>query len=383
MILGIPREMTSGERRVALIPSHLAGLTSPQVGFSVLVQPGAGEAAGFLDGDYAAAGARIVESRDELFRESDVIAAVRAEAGDADRLHDGQAVVGFADPLGNPERAADWARRGSRLFAMELIPRITRAQSMDALSSMATISGYKAVLLAATTLPRMFPMLMTAAGTITPARVLIIGAGVAGLQAIAVARKLGGVVHAYDVRPAAREQIESLGARAVDIGLDADAEGTGGYAKALGDEFYRKQREALARAVVDSDVVITTAAVPGAKAPVLVTEEMLRGMRPGSVVVDLAAERGGNCERTRPDEEVHVDGVTILGPTNLPATVPFHASQMYSKNLSSLLIHLAKVGALNAPPAETDDEIARGMLVTRGGKVVHPAVLEKLKAPEG
>lgn len=385
MILGIPREQAAGERRVALIPPHLAGLADPKVGFSILIQSGAGISAGFSDDDYVAAGARLVGSRDDLFREAEVIATVRASAEDSERLRNGQAVVGFADPLGSPRLVEDWARRGALLYAMELIPRITRAQGMDALSSMATIAGYKAVLLAASALPRIFPMLMTAAGTLAPARILVIGAGVAGLQAIATARRLGGIVHAYDVRAAAREQIESLGARFVDIGVAADAEGAGGYAKALGEEFYRKQREALGRAVADSDVVITTAAVPGARAPVLVTAEMLGAMRPGSVVVDLAAERGGNCEATRADEEVRAGGVTVLGPTNLPATVPFHASQMYSKNLSALLIHLVKVGALGATQGESgpDDEIAAGTLATRGGEVVHPAILDKLKATEG
>jgi NAD(P) transhydrogenase subunit alpha len=273
------------------------------------------------------------------------------------------------------------AEKGVALFALELVPRITRAQSMDILSSMATIAGYKAVLLAANQLPKMFPMMMTAAGTITPARVFIIGAGVAGLQAISTARRLGAVVHAYDVRPAVKEQVESLGGKFVEMQIDAAAaEDGGGYAKALGEEFYRKQRELMTKVISESDVVITTAAVPGKKAPMLVTAEMARGMRPGSVIVDLAAERGGNCELTREGETVEDGGVTILGPSNIPATVPYHASQMYAKNITTFLLNMVKEGALNI---DLEDEIVRGSLVARDGQVVQPQVREALGLDSG
>jgi NAD(P) transhydrogenase subunit alpha len=262
---------------------------------------------------------------------------------------------------------------------MELMPRITRAQSMDALSSMATIAGYKAVLIAASTLPRMFPMLMTAAGTITPARVFVVGAGVAGLQAISSARRLGAKVEAYDVRPAVKEQVQSLGAKFVELPLETgQAEDKGGYATAQDESFYRRQREMMARVVASSDVVITTAAIPGRKSPVLVTAQMVTGMAPGSVIVDLAAERGGNCELTRPDEIVVEHGVTIIGPTNLPATVPYHASQMYAKNITTFLLHLVKSGALVVNP---EDEITRETLVTSGGEVMHPRARQAAGLP--
>ena len=270
------------------------------------------------------------------------------------------------------------AERGVTLFSLELMPRITRAQSMDILSSMATIAGYKAVLLAADALPKMFPMMMTAAGTIAPARVFVLGAGVAGLQAIATSRRLGAIVHAYDVRPAVREQVESLGGKFVQLDLEtSSAEDAGGYAKALGDDFYRKQREMMFRVVAESDVVITTAAVPGKKAPILVTTAMVEGMSSGAVVFDLAAERGGNCELTRPGETVVHNGVTILGPLNLPAMVPHHASQLYAKNISTFLLHLVHKGALAVNLA---DEITAGTLVATEGKVVHPTVLEAMGA---
>jgi len=281
-------------------------------------------------------------------------------------------VVGMLDPLWRPEACRELAEQGVAAFSLELMPRITRAQSMDVLSSMATISGYKAVLLAAEALPRMFPMLMTAAGTVTPARVFVVGAGVAGLQAIATARRLGAVVHGYDVRPAVREQVESLGGKFVELPLEtAQAEGTGGYAKAMDEAFYRRQREMMAKVVAESDVVITTAAVPGKKSPVLVTAEMVRGMGPGSVIVDLAAERGGNCELSQPDQTVVEGGVSILGPTNLPATIPYHASQLYSKNVVTFLSHLVKDGQL---AFDIEDEISRETLVTRDGQVVNDRV---------
>ena len=382
MIVGVPREPFPGERRVALVPGLLPSLAKASL--DVLVETAAGAEAGFPDAEYAEKGARIAESHAQLFAEADVVLQVRSpgaagEAGRADiaLLRPGQALIGFSEPLAEPAVAQAVAERGSSAFSMELIPRITRAQSMDALSSMATIAGYKAVLLAAGKLPRMFPMLMTAAGTITPARVFVIGAGVAGLQAIASARRLGARVEAYDVRPAVKEQVESLGATFVELPLETTgSEDAGGYAKAQDESFYRRQRETMTRVVANSDVVITTALVPGKTAPILVTAEMVAGMAPGSVVVDLAAERGGNCELTKGDVEVvSPNSVTVLGPTNLTSTVPYHASQMYAKNISTLLLHLTKDGAL---VLDRDDEITAGTLVSHEGQVVHPRVRELL-----
>jgi NAD(P) transhydrogenase subunit alpha len=284
----------------------------------------------------------------------------------------------MAEPLWAPQAARDIAQRGATLFALELIPRITRAQSMDVLTSMATIAGYKAVVLAADTLPKMFPLLMTPAGTLQAARVFIIGAGVAGLEAIGIAKKLGAVVEAYDVRPVVKEQVESLGGKFVQMELDTKgSEGAGGYAKELGEEFYRKQRELMLRVIAASDVVITTALIPGKRAPVLVTREMVEAMRPGSVVVDLAAERGGNCELTEPGQTAVHRGVTILGPTNPASDIPFHASQMYAKNVVTFLLHLVKDGQIKIDPS---DEITREVLVTRGGDVVNPRVRDLLGA---
>ena len=378
MIVGVSRETFPGERRVALIPSVIPALIKS--GAEVLFEAGAGTAAGFPDGEYTAKGAHSAP-RAEVFARADVLLMVRAPGanpihGNADTaaLRQGQVVIGFAEPLTAQLATEAVAARGVSLFAMELIPRITRAQSMDALSSMASIAGYKAVLLAASELPRMFPMMNTAAGTIAPARVFVIGAGVAGLQAIASARRLGARLEAYDVRPAVREQVESLGARFVELPLEtAASEDQGGYAKAQDETFYRRQRELMAKTVAGSDVVITTAAVPGKKSPVLVTADAVAGMAPGSVIVDLAAERGGNCELTRADEIVQAHGVTILGPTNLPATVPYHASQMYSKNITTFLAHLVKDGAVRI---DQNDEITRETLVTHGGSVVHARVRE-------
>ena len=384
MIVGVPKETFPGERRVALVPGALPALT--RASLDVLVEGSAGAAAGFPDAAYTEKGARIAESRGRLFAEADVILQVRSpgaagEAGraDAELLRAGQTVIGFSEPLGEPAAARAVAERGVSALSMELIPRITRAQSMDALSSMATIAGYKAVLLAAGALPRMFPMMMTAAGTITPARVFVVGAGVAGLQAIASARRLGARVEAYDVRPVVKEQVESLGANFVELPLETgESEDAGGYAKAQDESFYRRQRETMTRVVANSDVVITTALVPGKTAPILVTAKMVAGMAPGSVVVDLAAERGGNCELTKGDEVVvSSNGVTILGPTNLTSTVPYHASQMYAKNISTLLLHLVKDGAL---ALDLDDEITAGTLVSHEGRVVHPRVRELLGA---
>jgi len=379
MIVGVVKESFPGETRVALVPAMLPQLE--RVGIEVLVESGAGSAAGFLDSEYENKGAAVVGSRDEIFKRADVLAQVRAlganpEAGRADleKLRQGQVVIGLAEPLTAEEANRAMASRGVTLFSMEMMPRITRAQSMDVLSSMATIAGYKAVLLAADALPKMFPMMMTAAGTVAPARVFVVGAGVAGLQAIATARKLGAVVEAYDVRPVVKEQVESLGGKFVELELEtASSEDAGGYAKELGEDFYKKQREMMLKVVAGSDVVITTAAIPGKKAPILVTAEMVRGMKPGSVIIDLAAERGGNCELTRPGEATVEGGVTILGPTNLPASIPYHASQMYAKNITTFLLHLVDEGALKI---DRDDEITAGTLITEGGKVVNEMVLE-------
>jgi len=348
-----------------------------KAGIQVIVESGAGAAAGFPDSAYADKGARVA-SRAEVFGSADTIAQVRSfganpQSGAADLkdLRAGQLVIGLFDPLNAPERVREFAATGAAGLAMELMPRITRAQNMDTLSSMATVAGYKAVLIAAERLPKMFPMLTTAAGTVAPARVFIVGAGVAGLQAIATARRLGAVVQAYDVRPAVKEQVESVGAKFVELPLEtAGAEDKGGYAQAQDEAFYQKQRELMARVVAESDVVITTAAVPGRKAPVLITKEMVAGMVSGSVIIDLAAERGGNCELTKPDEVTLVNGVTILGPTNLPASVPFHASQMYAKNVANFALLLNKQG-MNL---DSEDEIVRETLLTRGGEVVNARI---------
>ncbi len=376
MIVGVPAESVGGERRVALVPAVVSRIGDG--GAEVLVERGAGSAAGFPDHDYEAAGARIAASAAEVLAEADIVACLAAPEGDAnlEGLREGQTLVGLLNPLGNAEGIAALAERGVSAFALELLPRISRAQPMDALTSMATIAGYKAVLVAADTLSKMFPLMMTAAGTVTPARVLVIGAGVAGLQAIATARRLGAVVHAYDVRPAVAEQVESLGARFVELDLDAaDAEDSGGYAQAMGEEFYARQRELLGRVVAESDVVISTAAVPGSAAPLLVTADAVAAMRDGAVIVDLAAETGGNCELTRADETVSAQGVTILGPLNLPADLPFDASQMYARNVTAFLEHVLEDGTL---ALDTDDEIVRGALVAHGGQVVHPRVREQL-----
>jgi H+-translocating NAD(P) transhydrogenase subunit alpha len=375
MRVGVPRESYRGETRVAVIPAGVATLV--KAGLQVAVEQGAGAAAGFTDEAYRAQGAEIV-ARPAIFNTADIVLQVRAIPAEADG-RPGQTRIGFADPLGSPGAIRDIAPSGTTLLSMELMPRITRAQSMDALSSMATIAGYKGVLLAANALPRMFPMLMTAAGTVSPAHVFVVGAGVAGLQAIASARRLGARVEAYDVRPVVKEQVQSLGARFVELPLEsADAEDKGGYAKAQDDSFYRRQREMMLKVVAGSDVVITTALIPGKRAPILITTEMVEAMRPGSVVVDLAAERGGNCELTKPDETVVHRDVTILGPSNPPALVPYHASQMYSKNIITFLLHLlGKDGAAQSTlPINTEDEITRETLLTRDGAVVHPRVLE-------
>jgi NAD(P) transhydrogenase subunit alpha len=375
MIVGVVKETFPHERRVALVPSAIGPLI--KAGLTVRMEQGAGLAAGCPDAQFADKGVEIVSRQQAL--EAEILLQVRSlganpQAGhfDLEFLRPGQIVIGMCDPLSMPEEARTLAKRGVSLFALELIPRITRAQSMDVLSSMATLAGYKAVLLAAATLPKIFPMLTTAAGTIAPAKVFIVGVGVAGLQAIATARRLGGIVSAYDVRPAVKEQVQSLGAKFVEMPLETSkAEGQGGYAQAMDEDFYRRQRELMLRVVAEQDVVITTALIPGKRAPVLVTEEMVKAMPPGSVVVDLAAERGGNCELTQPDQVVQAHGVTILGPTNLPAEVPQHASQMYAKNITTFLLHLVKQGL---PQIAVDDEIIRETLVARDGEVTNPRV---------
>lgn len=384
MKIAVPKETFPNENRVALIPASIPPLT--KAGCEILIESGAGRNAGFPDSDYSDKGARILPERAALLKEADVILQVRGlganpDKGEEDLPHfrSGQTLIAFLDPLGSPEAAQKLAETGVTALAMELIPRITRAQSMDALSSMATVAGYKAVLLAAGQLPRMFPMFMTAAGTVAPARVFVVGAGVAGLQAIATAKRLGAVVKAYDIRPAVKEQIESLGGKFVEFNLDTSAaEGKGGYARAMDEDFYRRQREMMMKVVAESDVVITTAAVPGKRAPVLVTGEMVRGMPPGSVIVDHAAEQGGNCELTKPGETVTVHDVTIIGHRNLAATVPYHASQMYSRNLQTLLLHLIKDKAL---VLNTDDEITREILVSRDGRLVHPQLTKAAETP--
>jgi H+-translocating NAD(P) transhydrogenase subunit alpha len=379
MRVGIPKETWPAETRVAVIP---AGVTTlKKAGVDVVIEHDAGVAAGIPDAAFAQQGAEVAD-RSAVFSTADVLLTVRATPLTGP-LRKGQALIGFADPLGAPEAIQQAAATGATVLSMELMPRITRAQSMDALSSMATISGYKGVLIAANTSPRMFPMLMTAAGTIASARVFIVGAGVAGLQAIATARRLGAKVEAYDVRPAVKEQVQSLGARFVELPIEAaDAEDQGGYAKAQDESFYRRQREMMLKVVAANDVVITTALVPGKRAPILVTKEMVEAMAPGSVIVDLAAERGGNCELTRPDEMVVHNEVAILGPSNPPAMVPYHASQMYSKNIITFLLHLlGKTGAQGTSlPLDLNDEIARDTLLTRDGDVVHARVRELLGA---
>jgi H+-translocating NAD(P) transhydrogenase subunit alpha len=382
MKVAVLKETFPGERRVALVPAAVPPLV--KAGLAIAVEAGAGLAAGFPDEAYAAAGAEVV-SRDEAFA-ADCLLTVRtcgacgeAWCHDRDRLRPGLIVIGLCDPLSAPEPCREAADTGATLFALELVPRITRAQSMDVLSSQANIAGYRAVLLAANTLPRILPMMTTAAGTITPAKVLVLGAGVAGLQAIATAKRLGAQVSGYDVRPAVKEQVQSLGAKFVELPLETgSSEAAGGYAKAMGEEFYAKQRELLGKVVAESDVVICTALIPGQKAPVLVTADMVARMKPGSVIVDMAAERGGNCEGSKPDEAVVVDGVTILGPTNLAADVAGHTSQLYAKNMVTFLTHLVKCGL---PDVARDDEIVRDTLVATGGEVVHPKIREKLGLP--
>ncbi len=376
MIVAVPREIADGERRVALVPDAVKQLRGK--GVEVIVESGAGAAAGFDDAAYERAGAAIEPEAKALLARADVVVKVQPPGARPDGSHEidalrpGAVLVGFLRPLDAPELAQRLADAKVTAFAVELMPRIARAQSMDALSSMSSLAGYRAVLIAAAALPRIFPMLVTAAGTISPARVLVIGAGVAGLQAIATARRLGAIVEAYDTRPAVREQVESLGARFVELDLDTkDAEGTGGYAKAQSEDFYRRQREQLAKRVAAADVVITTALVPGQRAPVLIEESALRAMRPGSVIVDLAAEKGGNCACTEADREVVAHGVRVLGPTNLPSDVATNASQLYARNLVTFLLHLLRDGKI---ALDLEDEITRGALLTHEGAIANEAV---------
>jgi NAD(P) transhydrogenase subunit alpha len=384
MIVGVPSEIYPKEKRVGLVPAVIPSLK--KAGLEVVVEAGAGIQAGYPDAEYVEKGARLMESRAELFQAADIIVqflcyGANDKTGNADLplMKKGQVVLGFLRPLGTVSTLEEIARRGVTAFSVELMPRTTRAQSMDALSSMATICGYRAVVLAANTLPRMFPMLTTAAGTIAPARVLIIGAGVAGLQAIATARRLGAVASAYDMRPAAKEQVHSLGGRFVELPIEAqDAQDARGYGKAQDESFYQKQRELLGKTVAESDVVISAAVIPGKKSPVLVTKEMVEKMALGSVIVDLAAERGGNCELTKPGEDIVVHGVTIIGEFNLAATVPYHASALYARNVSAFLQHLVKEGKLQL---DLKDEIIRETLVTHEGEVVNARVREFFSLP--
>ncbi len=383
MRLAVPLETYPGERRVALIPAAIGPLK--KLGLEISVEAGAGQQAGYPDQAYLEAGAEIVTDRESLFS-ADIIVQVRTAGAnpeglraDLPRFKTGQIVIGMADPLGHAPAVQDLAARGVTLFAMELIPRITRAQSMDVLSSMATVAGYHAVLLAATKLPKMFPRVMPAAGTLAAAKVFVIGGGVAGLQAIATARRLGGIVSAYDVRPAVKEQVESLGGKFVEMQLETDsAEGQGGYAKAMDEAFYTKQRALMAEVVAQSDVVVTTAAIPGRPSPLLITGDAVKGMPPGSIIVDLAAERGGNCELSQPDTELVEHGVTILGPTNLPTEVPYHASQMYAKNISNFLQHLVTDGEAKF---DLEDEITRETMAAHNGEVTSTRLRDILKLP--
>ena len=384
MIVGVPRESFPGERRVALVPAAIPNLI--KAGLEVVVEAGAGAAAGYPDADYTGKGAKIAADRAELFRAADIVVQILCygsndKTGKADLplFRNGQVLIGFLRPLGSIETTQEIASKGVTSFSVELMPRTTRAQSMDVLSSMGTICGYKAVVLAADTSPRIFPMLTTAAGTITPCRVFVIGAGVAGLQAIATARRLGAVASAYDLRPAAKEQVQSLGGRFVELPIEAkDAEDARGYARAQDETFYKRQRELLGKVVAESDVVISAAVIPGKKPPILVTKEMVASMAPGSVIVDLAGERGGNCELTRPGEIVVEHEVTIIGWFNLASTVPYHASQMYARNVTAFLLHLVKDGKLQL---NMDDEIIRETMLTRGGEVVNARVREFFSLP--
>ena len=386
MIIGIPSEIKAGEKRVAMSPANVQSLTDR--GVKVVVQAGAGIAAGYPDAEYTAAGAEVNADRSALFASADIILQVQSFGSNNDNseadlalVRKDQLIIGMMDPLASPQAAQAIAERGATAIALELVPRISRAQSMDVLSSMATLAGYKAVLLGASAAPRIFPMLMTAAGTLQPARVLIMGVGVAGLQACATAKRLGAVVEAYDVRPAAREQILSVGAKPVELDLDTgESEGAGGYAKEQGEDFLRRQRELMTEVVARQDIIITTAAIPGAKSPILVTEDMVKAMKPGAVIVDLAAERGGNCDLTEQGKTVVAHDVTIIGPENVPSELAYHASQMLGKNMQTLLeLILDETGNLNL---DFNDEIVAGTVVAHQGEVPHPHMRKLLNLPE-
>jgi NAD(P) transhydrogenase subunit alpha len=380
----VPKESYPGERRVALVPAVIPTLI--KAGFEVQIQSGAGVEAGYPDSQYSDKGAKLVADRAAIFSAADIVAQLLCYGAndltgkaDVPLYRRDQILVGFLRPFGSQEIVQEIAQAGVTAFSVDLMPRTTRAQSMDALSSMGTVSGYKAVLVAADNHPRIFPMLTTAAGTVTPARVFVIGCGVAGLQALATARRLGAVISAYDLRPAAKEQVQSLGGRFVELPIEAkDAQDARGYATAQDEDFYRRQRELLGKVVQESDVVITAAVIPGKKSPVLVTEDMVKGMAPGSVVLDLAAERGGNCEITETGKTVVKHGVTIIGAVNLANGVPYHASMMYARNVTSFLTHLIKDQNLNL---NLEDEIVRETLLARGGQIVQSRVREFFKLP--
>jgi H+-translocating NAD(P) transhydrogenase subunit alpha len=385
MIVGVPGETFPGERRVALVPSTIPNLK--KINLDVVLEASAGLEAGYPDAAYVAKGAKILNARAEVFRTADIVIQVlchgsndKTGKADVPLYRRDQILIGFLRPLGTLDTIEDIARAGVTSFAVELMPRTTRAQNMDALSSMGTICGYKAVLIAADTLPRLFPMMTTAAGTITPGRVFVIGAGVAGLQAIATARRLGAVTSAYDLRPAVKEQVQSLGARFIELPVEAkDAQDASGYARAQDESFYSRQRELLTRVVAENDVVITAAVIPGKNSPVLITEKMVAGMAPGSVIIDLAAERGGNCALTKMGEKVVAYGVTIIGWLNLASSVPHDASQMYARNMVAFLSHMVKEGK---PLLDLQDEIMRSTLVTRAGEIVNARVREFFSLPE-
>lgn len=377
MKVAAPKAVVPGERRVAIVPETCTRLK--KLGLDVLIQAGAGESAGFPDSAYEAAGARIVSEPVVMYSEADLVAIPNAPTPEQlNAMRRGTIVFGVFSPLSNHELVRQCAAAGVIAVALDLMPRITRAQKMDVLSSQSTISGYQAVLMAATRLPKMFPLLMTAAGTITPAKVLILGAGVAGLQAIATAKRLGAVVEAFDVRPVVKEQVESLGAKFVEVPVEAkDAQDAGGYAREMSEEYKKKQAELVAKHASQADVVITTALIPGKRAPILITADTVRKMAPGSVVIDLAAEAGGNCELTQPGETVDEKGVQVVGPLNLPSTIPHHASQMFSRNVGSFLQDLTKDGVVNLNP---EDECVTGTVVTKDGQIVHARVKDLMGA---
>jgi NAD(P) transhydrogenase subunit alpha len=381
MVVGVPRESFPGEKRVAMVPMYVEQIK--KTGLELNFERGAGMGAGFPDAVFKEKGVKILADRRSVFSSSDIILQVRAAGANPQKglsdiklMRKRAVLIGFLDPYASRDMVLAMAKAGITSFAMELIPRITRAQNMDALSSMASIAGYRAALLAACALPRMYPMMITAAGTIVPARVFVIGAGVAGLQAIATAHRIGAVVKAYDIRPSVKEQVQSLGARFVELDLETEkTEKNDGYAEEMSEDYYRRERELMAQVIADSDVVITTAAVPGKKAPLLVSEDMVARMPPGSVIVDLAAEQGGNCALTIPGQSVQRHDVTVIGPLNLPSSVPYHASQLYAKNITSFLVHLTKDGSIDTL---RDDEIINESLLTRNGEVVNGSVKEAL-----